>query len=136
MNLSKETLRHAPKVTLAVAIGLGLTACGQQEVIPNEGQTEVKASTANSSPQIIDDYQDFGIKSIFTESGKRITVFGDPTPNDRGGLTDNIAFCDGPDLVEMPMQFYADGGNSVITRSVGHAACLDGRLDPSDFDKK
>lgn len=67
----------------------------------------------------------------YTQNGQRVTQYA---PYERESLfSETLAYCDGVDLVEVTNANYTDAGPSAITRSVGHAACIDGVLRPEDF---
>jgi hypothetical protein len=131
MELSKEIIKRATGASLAVALGLGLTACsansyGESDQSGTNQETEVQVGTS--------EYENITIEHSYTESGQRITTYSNFDDGFYGGgVTSNIGYCDGADLIEMPLMYYSDGGTSAITRSVRHSACLDGRLDESDF---
>lgn len=128
-----RSLREVPRwkkllaggVAVAATIG-GLSGCS--------GSASSEASTEpTQQPAYDENYSDIEVKHVYTDSGKRYTYYGDPRPAGRGFFTDSIAYCDGRDMVEIPVQYNLRGGNSVITRSVGHGACKDSKLTPSDF---
>ncbi len=119
-------------VGILFAVGLGATACSGQSSQKSESTT-VPAVKNEDLGQSDSGFQDFTVKHIYTASGKRFTTYGNiADPTHRGSLTSNVGYCDGNDLVEMPIQYYAEGGNSVITRTK-FDGCSDGKLTPSDF---
>ncbi len=104
----------------AGALALLLTGCG--------GWAGVEQSNSETPQQEPSKPESFTVEHTYTDDGKRITDYriGETRIGDA-----TYAYCDGPDLVEFPQGRFDD--TSVITRSVGAAACKDGRLDPADF---
>lgn len=71
------------------------------------------------------------IEAVYYANGNRTLQY----KNDDGVMADIFQTCDGRDLVEQSefLKYgYGAAGNS-ISRSVGHAACVDGVLTPEDF---
>ena len=125
----KKIGRKITALSMALTMSLGASACAKSEGAPLKGSENLEDGLENFKGR----YSDFRVEHLYTESGKRITVYEDPSKDSRDVyITTNVAYCDGQDLVEMPMAGY--GGNSVITRSIGHEACNDNVLTPSDFE--
>ena len=112
-----ETLSFRKKIGIALALSLGLSACG---------------NVSGSSPddKKAEETVDFTVENTYTESGKRITEY--KLPN--GDKTETLyAHCDGLDLVERTSGKGTNQSSGSPERTEGHPACLDGRLDASDF---
>ena len=107
---------------LLLPAALLLSACG------SDGTTE--AAPAPTGPIISDEGHD--VKEIYYTNGDRRLHFQDGYGRT---LTDIYQHCDGHDLVEQTYQNVYDRGASGndMSRTVGHAACADGRLTPEDF---
>lgn len=93
--------------SLTLASIAGLTACSSD-------------SAPDPTTQI-----DFEVEHVYTPDGQRVSTIATPIP------TRVTAFCDGADFVELAR--LQTGPGISISRSVGHAACVDGRLSPFDF---
>lgn len=118
------------RIPLAVVGGAAvLAACAAPAAEPPEPAAttpEPGISDINGFQPIIKYYPN-GTRSIRLEI---LNANGNPVYNNRSALE----FCDGLDLVGIGEAWYVDTSGS-IERSVGHAACLDGRLTPTDFEQ-
>jgi hypothetical protein len=117
LNLNKNsTLRKTAAVVLLGISSLTLFACGDNET--------------DNQPNRTDSVEQTGVNHIYFDDGSRLTEY-----RDSDNYADIKSFCDGHDLVDQT-EFKKDikkaAGNSV-ERSVGHPACTDGVLTPSDF---
>jgi hypothetical protein len=68
-----------------------------------------------------------GVSYIYYENGTRMIDFANMT-----SIDDVVQVCDGPDLFEQTATGSYAAGSSII-RTAGHAACIDGKLTPDDF---
>lgn len=113
------------RACLSTIVALGLTACNGQTVEAKPPATEQPAPVSDASggdqPEI---------SQTYFPNGTRLTriIFA----NEKGlYYWDSEAWCEGEDMVEQTANKGYAGSAKV--RSVGHPACADGRLDPSDF---
>lgn len=127
---SPEHINRLRYVSFALALGLGSAACSGQDADTTPPDS-VPAETNKQLNEADTNFLDFTVNHFYTPSGKRITTYSDIS-TDWGYLTPNAGYCDGGYLVEMPLQYRGDGGNSVPERTP-FAGCDDGKLTPSDF---
>ena len=121
-----EFLRRTKVVTLAVAMGLGASACGGGDSA--EAQSSVRHESKPHSSGLTHDTQ-------YYPDGTRILRFGGQRDVDGYATyipTDVYEFCDGRDLVEVPIVYHLDN-TGLASRSPNHPACDDGKLTPADF---
>lgn len=117
--------RH--RLSLAVASGaLALAACGTPEPAAHPESSVPEPAVAQTNgfrPEIT--YHPNGTREV---TAMILTANGEAVDRTRSVFE----FCDGEDLVGIGEAVYRDGSGS-MERTVGHSACADGRLEPSDF---
>jgi len=132
--MSERLLHKAVAVGLGLSLGIGATACSGGNA---KTQSTVIKPTASSVPEVKVHYFSNGSRELILEGindGDARTFF-----NGYGegwsSFEDIYEWCDGKDLVEQTSGVTnGNGANSTsIIRTVGYAACADGRLTSSDF---
>jgi len=120
------TRERVGAVAAAVALGLGVTACG------SSGKSSREADQPSSGTSRLDS-SEVAVSAQYFSNGTRELHLN--TSGEAHAYNNIFEFCDGNDMVEETIRdFYGSAGEtSAISRSVDYPGCTDGKLTPADF---